>query len=144
MITVSAAGSSCPEASSLRSTPTVTPPAVSAKMPSVAASSLIESTISSSLTSATTPPVRRTVSSTYGPSAGLPMASDLAMVAGRTGRTTSWPAANAAETGEQPVAWAPNTFQPVSSTSPSPVSSRKRSTRSTCFIFWRGAGLKSL
>ena len=52
------------------------------------------------------------------------MASDLAMVSGRTGRTTSWPAANAADTGEQPVAWAPYTRQPVSSTSPSAANSR--------------------
>src|SRR5262249_49010398 len=66
MITVSASGSSCPVASSLRSTPTVTPPAVSPKMPWVRASSRIESTISGSETSATAPPVRRTTSSTYG------------------------------------------------------------------------------
>src|SRR5208282_3670136 len=71
---------------------------------SAEASNRMESTISSSLTSAIAPPVRRTTSSTYGPSAGLPMASDLAMVAGRTGRTTSYPAANAAETGAQPPA----------------------------------------
>src|SRR5712691_1810568 len=64
MITVSASGSSCPAASSLRSTPRVTPPAVSPKMPSVVASSRIESTTSSSLTSAIAPPVRRTTSST--------------------------------------------------------------------------------
>ena len=37
MITVSASGSSWPPESSLRSTPRVTPPAVSPKMPSVAA-----------------------------------------------------------------------------------------------------------
>jgi hypothetical protein len=29
------------------------------------------------------------------------------MVSGLTGRTTSWPALNAALTGEQPCAWAP-------------------------------------
>ena len=109
MMTVPASGSIWPSFSSLRSTASVTPPAVSAKMPSVAASSRIASTSSSSLTSATAPPVRRTTSSTYGPSAGLPIASDLAIVAGRTGWTTSWPARNAAATGEQPVACAPYT-----------------------------------
>jgi len=53
------------------------------------------------------------------------MASDLAMVSGRTGRTTSCPAANAADTGEQPVAWAPNTRHGVCGTRPSEVSSEK-------------------
>ena len=102
----------------------VTPAAVSPKMPSVAASSRIASTTSSSVTSATAPPVRRTTSSTYGPSAGFPIASDLAIVAGRTGCTTSWPARNAAATGAQPAAWAPNTRYAVSSTRPSAASSR--------------------
>src|SRR4051812_28918612 len=46
--TVSAAGSSCPVSISFLSTPTVTPPAVSAKMPSVRASSLMASTTCSS------------------------------------------------------------------------------------------------
>src|SRR5579875_879988 len=123
MTTVSASGSSRPCASSLRSTPRVTPPAVSPKMPSVAASSRIESTISSSPTSAIAPPVRRTTSRAYGPSAGLPMASDLAIVAGRTGRTTSCPAANAADTGAHPLAWAPNTRHGVWGTRPRPTSS---------------------
>ena len=88
-------------------------------MPSVRASSRMPSTTSSSVTSSTAPPVRRTVSSTYGPSAGLPIASDLAIVSGRTGCTTSWPRANACDTGEQPVACAPNTRYGVGSTSPS-------------------------
>ena len=52
------------------------------------------------------------------------MASDLAMVAGRTGWTTSWPCRNASATGEQPVAWAPNTLYGVSSTRPRLTSSR--------------------
>ena len=55
------------------------------------------STTSASLTSSMAPPVRRTTSSAYGPSAGLPMASDLAMVSGLTGRTTSWPSRNACD-----------------------------------------------
>jgi hypothetical protein len=53
------------------------------------------------------------------------MASDLAMVSGRTGRTTSCPAANAADTGEHPVAWAPNTRHGLCGTRPSAVSSVK-------------------
>src|SRR5215204_6661854 len=108
--TVSTFGSSSPSWMSFAVTPTVTPPAVSAKMPSVLARRRMLATTASSSTSATTPPVRRTTSSTYGPSAGLPMASDLAMVSGRTGATKSSPARYAAATGEQPVAWAPNTL----------------------------------
>ncbi len=123
--TVSAAGSSRPSASSRARTPTVTPPAVSPKMPSVRASSRMPSTIRSSSTSATAPPVRRQVSSTYGPSAGLPMASDLAMVSGRTGATTSRPSWNARATGAHPLAWAPKIRYGVSGTSPSATSSRK-------------------
>src|SRR5215469_189560 len=128
MMTVSASGSSWPDASSLRSTPTVTPPAVSPKMPWVRASSRMESTTSSSETSAIAPPVRRTTSSTYGPSAGLPIASDLAIVSGRTGFTTSQPFANACETGEQPLACAPKTrhldcpTRPSSANSENPLS----------------------
>src|SRR5262249_39025221 len=64
MMTVSASGSSCPDSSSLRVVASVTPTAVSPKMPSVAASSRIASTISSSPTSATAPPVRRVTSRT--------------------------------------------------------------------------------
>src|SRR3954451_21206936 len=59
------------------------------------------------------------------PSAGLPIASDLAIVDGRTGCTTSWPALYAADTGEHPVAWAPNTLYGDPSTSPSCDSSRQ-------------------
>ena len=58
--------------------------------------------ISSSSTASIAPPVARASSIAYGPSAGLPIASDLAIVSGLTGRQTSWPAANAAATGEQP------------------------------------------
>ena len=64
-------------ASSLRNVATVTPPAVSPKTPVVRASSRIPSTTSSSLTSSIAPPVRRTTSSAYGPSAGLPIAERL-------------------------------------------------------------------
>jgi len=62
--TVSSSGSSCPVSTSLRSTPTVVPPAVSVKMPSVRASSRIPSRTSSSPMSSTAPPVRRQMSST--------------------------------------------------------------------------------
>jgi len=123
--TVSASGSSVPDSISFLVQATVTPPAVSAKTPSVRANSRIPSTTSASLTWATAPPVRRTVSRTYGPSAGLPMASERAMVSGRTGCTTSWPSSNALATGEQPVAWAPNTRYGVGATSPRVPSSVK-------------------
>lgn len=87
--TVSASGSILPASMSFLAVATVTPPAVSAKMPSVRASSRMPSTTSSSVTSSIAPPVRLTTSSTYGPSAGLPIASDRAMVFGLTGWTTS-------------------------------------------------------
>ena len=57
------------------------------------------------------------------PSAGLPMASDLAMVSGLTGRIASEPSLKAAETGEQPVACAPKTAYGLSSTRPRAISS---------------------
>src|ERR1700729_3043866 len=119
MITVSASGSSCPAASSLGGPPTVPPPAVPPNTPCARASSRIESTTSASDTSATAPPVRRTTSSTYGPAAGLPLAGDLALVPGATGRTPTQPRANASDTGEQPVACAPNPFHGFSATRPS-------------------------
>ena len=53
----------------------------------------------------------------YQPSAGLPMASDLAMVSGLTGRMASVPSAKAVATGEQPAAWAPETRTEGSSSS---------------------------
>ena len=95
----------------------VTPPAVSAKMPSVRASSWIPSITSSSVTEAQEPPDLRMASSAYHPSAGLPMASDLAMVFGFTGRMASMPSAKAVATGEQPSAWAPETRTDGSSSS---------------------------
>src|SRR6185312_8752902 len=122
-MTVCSAGSSAPAAMSLRRVATTTPPAVSAKIPVVRASSSIPSRISSSSTSAIAPPVRRTASSAYGPSAGLPIASDFAMPVGRTGSTTSRPSANAVEIGEQPVDCAPNTRHSAGSTRPSEASS---------------------
>ncbi|CAM5598284.1 hypothetical protein SVIOM342S_03907 [Streptomyces violaceorubidus] len=51
------------------------------------------------------------------------MASDLAMVFGFCGRTTSWPALYAVETGEQPSACAPKILYGRSSTRPSSISS---------------------
>src|SRR5437667_380044 len=81
-----------PACASLASTPTVTPPAGSVKMPSVRARRRTASTISSSVTASTTPPVSRAMRTTYGPSEGLPIAIDRAMVSGRTGATRSVPA----------------------------------------------------
>jgi hypothetical protein len=109
----------------LASVAVVTPPAVSVKIPVVSASSRIPARTSSSLTASTPPPVVRATSSAYGPSAGLPMARDLAMVSGRTGRHTSWPAAKAAATGEHPSAWAPFMIGRSPSTSPSRRNSSK-------------------
>jgi hypothetical protein len=61
------------------------------------------------------------------------MASERAMVSGRTGRITSWPSANACATGEQPVACAPKTLYGVASTSPSlPNSVNPLSTLVSC------------
>ena len=83
--TTRSSGSICPAWASFASTAVVTPPAVSVKIPVVWASSLIPSMISASLTASIEPPVRRARSSAYGPSAGLPMANDLASVSGLTG-----------------------------------------------------------
>ena len=63
----------------------VVPPAGSVKMPSVSASRWMPSRISSSVTISAQPPVSFSTSITWKPSAGLPMAIDLAMVSGRTG-----------------------------------------------------------
>src|SRR5439155_23763186 len=97
-----------PARASFASTPIVTPPAVSVKMPSVRARSRIASTISSSDTASTTPPVSRAIRLTYTPSEGLPIAIDRAIVFGLTGSTRSgvseW---NALYTGAQPNARAP-------------------------------------
>ena len=107
--TTRSSGRMAPEAASLHSVAMVTPPAVSAKMPSVRASRPMASITSSSVTAAHEPPVRRMTSSAYQPSAGLPMASDLAIVLGLTGRMASVPWRKAVATGEQPSAWAPET-----------------------------------
>ena len=89
--TTRSSGRMAPEAASLHRVAMVTPPAVSAKIPSVRASSPMASITSSSVTAAHEPPVRRITSSAYQPSAGLPMASDLAIVLGFTGRMASVP-----------------------------------------------------
>ncbi len=97
-----------PSAMSRFAVATVTPPAVSVKTPSVDARSLIASMISSSLTAAAWPPEPRIACAAYGPSAGLPMASDLAMVFGFfTGLMASRPASTASAMGPQPAACAP-------------------------------------
>src|SRR4051812_24301019 len=100
-------GPMSPRSASFASVAVVVPPAVSVKMPVVSASSRMPALISSSSTASIAPPLARASSSAYGPSAGLPIASDLAIVSGLTGRQTSTPASNAAATGEQPSAWAP-------------------------------------
>jgi len=46
------------------------------------------------------------------------MASERAIVSGRTGWTTSWPFLNAVETGAQPEAWAPKIRTGLGSTKP--------------------------
>ena len=61
---------------------------------------------SSSVTIAPEPPVARTERSTWKPSAGLPIAIDLAMVFGLTGSGNSSPASSARTTGAQPAACA--------------------------------------
>src|SRR6202050_4810891 len=96
-----------PEAPSLPRLAMVPPPAVSAKMPSVRASSPMASMTSPSVTAAHEPPVRRSTSRAYQPSAGLPMDSDLAMVLGLTGRMASVPSRKAVATGEHPSARGP-------------------------------------
>ena len=62
-----------------------TPPAVSVKIPSVSASSFIPSAISLSGTIVPDPPVMLAISTLYIPSAGDPIARDLAIVSGITG-----------------------------------------------------------
>ena len=64
MTTVSLVGSSRPDSTSFLSVPTVVPPAVSVKIPSVRASSRMPARTSSSLTSSTAPPLRRQMSRT--------------------------------------------------------------------------------
>src|SRR5438876_8096503 len=103
--------------------PAATPPAVSVKMPSVSASSLIESTISGSQTSSAQPPDSRTSFMANGPSAGLPIASERAMVLGFCGSKRARPRFTPSEMGEQPVACAPKNFTGLSSTHPSVTSS---------------------
>src|SRR6202011_5160467 len=60
----------------------------------------------------------------YGPSAGLPMASERAMVLGFCGSKRASPRFTALEIGEHPVACAPKNFPDFSSTQPSVTSSR--------------------
>ena len=59
------------------------------------------------------------------PSAGLPMAMDLAMVWGLTGETKSRPSLKAWAMGEQPSAWAPLNRTALSSTRPTLMNSWK-------------------
>ena len=82
------------------------------------------STISSSSTATIDPPDATAVATASSPSAGLPIASDRAIVLGRTGATFV-PSANASATGEQPSACAPINRGCAPSTRPSSRSSLK-------------------
>src|SRR5438094_346140 len=106
-------------------TPTVTPPAVSVKMPSVSASSLMASTISGSDTSSAQPPESRISFIANGPSAGLPMASERAMVFGFCGSNRARLRFTPSEIGEHPVACAPKNFTGLSFTQPNVTNSLK-------------------
>src|SRR5881392_2289512 len=82
---------------------TTTPPAGSARTPSVLARSAQPSSTSSSLTDPADPPLARMISTDPSPSAGAPIASDRATVTGpRTGRTGRYPPSTASDTGAQP------------------------------------------
>src|SRR5712664_2013072 len=105
-------------------TPAVTPPAVSVKMPSVSARSLMAATISGSEMSSAQPPDSRICLMAKGPSAGLPMASERAMVLGFCGSKRARLRLTPSEMGEQPVACAPKNFTGLASTQPSVTSSR--------------------
>src|SRR6476646_7534118 len=64
-------------------------------------------------------PVFSTTVGSEGSNRRFPIARDLAMVFGFWGRTTSWPALYATDTGEHPSACAPKILYGLSSTSPS-------------------------
>ncbi len=68
------------------------------------------------------PPVARAVATARSPSAGLPIASERATVAGRTGRTAA-PASKAVATGAHPAAWPPTSRGDVPSARPRSSSS---------------------
>ena len=85
----------------------VTPPAVSVKIPSVSASKNIASTISSSVASSEYELIDFNKLIALIPSAGLPIARDFAIVFGFTGLNVSQSFFTAVEIGEHPVAWAP-------------------------------------
>ena len=80
-------------------------------------------TISTSETSSAQPPVARIILAAAGPSAGLPIARERAMVLGRCGRMSSVPSLTAVEMGEQPLACAPKKRTGLLSTRPSSISS---------------------
>ena len=69
------------------------------------------------------PPDARTARAAYRPSAGLPIASDLAMLFGRTGVMASAPRWTAVLTGAQPCACAAWIRVGASVTRPAPISS---------------------
>src|SRR5713101_4517142 len=122
--TVVSSGKMRPSRMSFSVTPAVTPPAVSVKIPSVSARSLMAATISGSEISSAQPPLSRICLMANGPSAGLPMARERAIVFGFCGSKRARPRLTADEMGEQPVACAPKKRTGFSSTQPSAISSR--------------------
>src|SRR6266851_4424332 len=84
-------------------TPAVTPPAVSVKMPSVSARSLMAATISGSEMSSAQPPDSRICLMAKGPSAGLPMARERTMVLGFCGSKRARLRFTPSEIGERPA-----------------------------------------
>ena len=122
--TVVSSGLMRPCAISFWVTPAVTPPAVSVKIPSVSASSLMATTISGSETSSAQPPESRICFMAKGPSAGLPMASERAIVLGFCGSKRERLRFTPSEMGEQPVACAPKNFTGLASTQPRVTNSR--------------------
>src|SRR2546429_375790 len=99
------------------------PAAVAPTPPEVSASSAVSSPISRSGTPWIDPPDSRVAAIAASPSAGLPIASERAIVSGRTG-FTGRSSANAAATGEQPTAWPPTSRGAAPLTSPSSRKSR--------------------
>src|SRR3954468_19097264 len=87
----------------------VTPPAVSVNTPSVSASSVMPSRISSSVHHSMCPPVLRATCIANIPSAGDPIARERSIVLGFIGVTVSAPSWNACATGRHPSGCAPDT-----------------------------------
>src|SRR5688572_342313 len=105
--TTSSSADNLPLFASARAAATVTPAAVSPKIPVVSASNRMPSTTSASVTAAAQPPDERIACDAERPSAGFPIASDLAIVDGFTGTRLSPPLSTRRTIGAQPSACAP-------------------------------------